>query len=315
MEMKAVINAIEKQTAEAIVNIFETGTVLGDYGNVTVIPGDTGHLTFGRSQTTLGSGNLAILLQRYCDNASARFATRLSPFLPRFIAKDIGLDTEKHLHNILRATADDPVMRETQDTFFDTVYWQPAERAAKRLGVTSPLGITVVYDSTVHGSWTRMRDLTTRSAGDIATIGEQAWIAAYIQTRRHWLANNSRRDLRPTVYRMDALQRLIDLGQQDLPLPLVVRGQEISSVTLSAMPPGCYDGPQPGSRTLAVATPLARGLDVRLVQLGLSARGASIKADGVFGQGSRDQVKAFQTSKGLPATGVADPALIAQLVA
>ena len=34
----------QKKSAQAIVNIFETGFVLGDYGNVTVIPGDTGHL-------------------------------------------------------------------------------------------------------------------------------------------------------------------------------------------------------------------------------------------------------------------------------
>lgn len=309
------ITPLQKQTAQAIVNVFETSTVLGDYGNVTLIPGDTGHLTFGRSQTTLGSGNLADLMQRYCADTKARFAARLKPFLPKFVARDVRLDNEKHLHNILRATADDPVMRDTQDMFFDAVYWMAAESAAAKIGVKSPLGIAVVYDSTVHGSWTRMRDRTTAAVGDVATIGEKAWIAAYISTRRDWLATNARKDLRPTVYRMEALQRLIQLGQQNLELPLVVRGQEISTATLSATPTGCYDGPQPGSRSLAVQTPLTRGLDVRLVQLGLSALGADIKADGVFGQGSRAQVKAFQASKGVPDTGVADPALIETLVA
>ena len=44
----------QKKTAQAIINIFETGVVLGNYGQVTLIDGDTGHLTFGRSQTTLG---------------------------------------------------------------------------------------------------------------------------------------------------------------------------------------------------------------------------------------------------------------------
>lgn len=43
----------QKKTAESIINIFETNEVLGNYGQLTVIPGDTGHLTFGRSQTTL----------------------------------------------------------------------------------------------------------------------------------------------------------------------------------------------------------------------------------------------------------------------
>jgi chitosanase len=117
------------------------------------------------------------------------------------------------------------------------------------------------------------------------------------------------------VYRMDAFQRRIELDQWGLELPLVVRGQEISTLTLNATPIGCYDGPQPGTRSLAVQTPLARGLDVRLVQLGLSAAGADIKADGVFGRNSADHVRAYQIANGMPGMGVADVALIAQLAA
>ena len=66
------LTTMQKKTAQGILNLFETSEVLGDYGKVTVIPGDTGHLSFGRSQTTLGSGNLHSLLQRHCCN-SARF--------------------------------------------------------------------------------------------------------------------------------------------------------------------------------------------------------------------------------------------------
>jgi chitosanase len=49
-----VLTRTQKQTAEAIINVFETGEVRGDYGRVTVLPGDGGHLSFGRAQTTLG---------------------------------------------------------------------------------------------------------------------------------------------------------------------------------------------------------------------------------------------------------------------
>lgn len=308
------ITPTQKRSAQAIVNVFETGSVLGDYGNVTLIAGDTGHLTFGRSQTTLGSGNLADLIQRYCSNPGARFAAELEPYLQRFTARDLALDEDRFLHNILRATADDPVMRETQDVFFDAVYWQPAERAATRLGIATPLGMTVAYDSRVHGSWDLIRNRTTEKAGSIDTIGEQAWIAAYVRTRRDWLANHSRRDLRPTVYRMDALQRLIELDQWGLELPVVVRGAEISQAALNATPHGCFDGPQPGSRALALQAPLARGLDVRLLQLALSAEGADVKADGVYGRNSAEHVKHYQSTHRLPATGVADVELITRLV-
>ena len=304
----------QKQTAQSIVNLFETGAVLGEYGSVTVIPGDTGHLTFGRSQTTLGSGNLHDLLQRYCRNDGARFGHRLAPWLPRFAAVDLGLDNEPRLHNLLRATADDPVMRETQDQFFDEVYWQTAARIAANLGVSSALGTAVVYDSTVHGSWKAMRDRTIAQSGSIAALGEKKWIAAYVATRRTWLTKHPRSDLRKTAYRMDAFQRLIEQGYWGLELPLVVRGAEISSTTLRATPPGCYDGPQPGTRTIALQSPLARGLDVRLLQLGLSEQGVPIKADGIFGQTSAILLKQFQAKKGLPPTGVADAILIGRLV-
>ena len=54
----------QTRTIQAIVNLFETSQVRGDYGQVTVLAGDTGHLTFGRSQTTLGSGGLHDLIAR-----------------------------------------------------------------------------------------------------------------------------------------------------------------------------------------------------------------------------------------------------------
>jgi len=308
------LTEIQKKTAEAIVNIFETGSVLGDYGNVTLIAGDTGHLTFGRSQTTLGSGNLHKLLQQYCASPDARFGAALTPFLQRFANIDLSLDHEKYLHNILRASADDSSMRDIQDGFFDQTYWQPAERVATQLGITTPLGIAVVYDSKVHGSGDAIRDKTNQNNGTLAQLGERKWIAAYVQTRRDWLANHSREDLRKTVYRMHALQRLIDLDQWDLELPLVVRAHEISTATLSAAPAGCYDGPKPGSRSLALQTPLLRGLDVRLVQLGLSKLGGDVEADGVFGKGSLAAVKTYQTTHNLPATGALDIGSIAQLV-
>ena len=305
----------QKNTAQSILNLFETSEVLGDYGKVTLIPGDTGHLSFGRSQTTLGSGNLFKLLQRYCANGGARFGARLAAYLPRFESRDIALDRDIKLHNLLRASADDPVMRDTQDSFFDEFYWQPAVRAAEREGITCALGAALVYDGHVHGSWKMIRDRTNVQAGNVASAGERHWLQAYVRNRHNWLATHPRADLRATVYRMDTFQRIIDQGYWGLELPLVVRGKEISLATLSAIPPGCYDGPQPGTRPLALQSPMLRGLDVRLLQLGLSDQGVDIKADGIFGQTCLRQIKEYQTAHHLTVTGVADAALIARLIA
>lgn len=303
----------QKKAAQAIINIFETGSVLGDYGQVTLIEGDTGHLTYGRSQTTLGSGNLHLLLKQYVDNAGSRFGSVLSPFIARFAARDFSLDHERHLQNIMRAAADDPVMRETQDQFFDERYWKPAINGAKQLGISSALGIAVVYDSVVHGSWVLIRNRTNQHSPSIADIGEKQWIKAYVESRRHWLSTHSRTDLRPTVYRMDAFQRLIEQNLWGLELPLIVRGREISLTTLSGIPKGCYDGPIPGSRPLALQSPVNRGLDVRMMQLGLSKSGIEVIADGVFGNASANAIRAYQTKHRLPVTGIADISLVAEL--
>lgn len=80
---------------------------------------DTGHLTFGRSQTTLSTGNLARLIGAYCDNAGARFGARRQGFLQALRERDTRLDRDTKLHNLLRASADDPLMRDIQDAFFD----------------------------------------------------------------------------------------------------------------------------------------------------------------------------------------------------
>lgn len=308
------LTATQARTAKAIVNLFETGHVLGDYGQVTVLKDDPGRLTYGRSQTTITSGKLAELLRQYAGNPGARFGAALAPWLPAVDAQDPSLDTNLRLHNLLRACADDPVMRETQDRFFDVGFWEPAVRTASRSGIASALGTAVVYDSLVHGSWAKIRGETDQQLGPAAQAGEQAWIAAYVVNRRRWLATHSISILRSTVYRMDAFQRLIDLGQWGLALPLVVRGAEISLTALNGTPPGCYDGPAPGTRALSVQEPLQRGLDVRLVQLALSELGADIRADGVFGGASARCVKAVQGARGLPPTGVADIALIGALV-
>jgi chitosanase len=302
------------QVVQAIINIFETSQVLGNYGQVTLLPNDPGRLTYGRSQTTLASGNLLKLLQRYVDNPGARFGPRLRPWLPAVAAQAAAVDTDGPLHNVLRACADDPVMRETQDQFFDDEYWKRAHKAALDMGLGLPLSIAVVYDGFVHGSWSRIRDQTTQQTGSVSAVGEEAWIEAYVDRRRAWLANHTNSIIRKTAYRMEAFQRLIANGQWGLALPLVVRQQEISTATLSATPPGCFDGPLPGTRALAIQQPLQRGLDVRMVQLGLSDEGLDIKADGVFGEASMRCVREYQIAHGLPATGAADLELIGRLV-
>jgi len=303
----------QKLIAQAIVRLFETSTVRGDYSKVTVIPGDTGHVSYGVFQTTLGAGGLERLLKDYCSRPGARFAAQLGQYMPRVEQRDVGLDADAVFKNLLRACADDLVMRDSQDAFFDAGYWIPASRAADKLAVETPLGSAVVFDGFVQGAFGIVQKLATAAVGEPAAVGERAWIAEYVKRRRNWLAGNKRLDLRPTAYRMEAFERLIDQGYWDLPLPLVVRDREISEQSLAEQPPNCYSGPPPGSRALSLQTPLMRGLDVRLVQLALSQREFDVLADGIFGQTSQRVVARFQQASKLPPTGTVDAGLFSTL--
>src|ERR1700758_1496362 len=92
---------VQKRTAQAIVNIFETGSAVGDYAKVTVVTGDPGHLTYGRSQTTLASGNLYLLLKAYVEAPKSQLADSLRPFLDKLRACNPSLDNDPSLRSLL----------------------------------------------------------------------------------------------------------------------------------------------------------------------------------------------------------------------
>jgi chitosanase len=142
---------LQKKTAQAIVSIFETGNPLGNYGQVTLLAKDSGHLTYGRAQTTLMSGNLHLLVKAYCEAPGAELASPLSEYLEKLANRDISLDLDQRLRDLLREAGGDPVMHDAQDRFFDRVYWTPTIQAAGSNNIASALGTGIVYDSKIHG--------------------------------------------------------------------------------------------------------------------------------------------------------------------
>ena len=302
------LTSLQKATAEAIVNVFETGRIRGDYGNVTLLPGDPGHLTYGRSQTTLASGNLFLLLKAYCEADGAEFADEFAVYLNRVQRIDLSLDQDKPFRQLLREAGQDPIMRSEQDAFFDRVYFQPALNLAAAVGIGIPLGVTVVYDSKVHGSWGKLRDRTTNEVGTVSSAGEKTWVEAYVRIRRSWLANHPIAILRNTVYRMDTFQKLIGQGKWNLELPLTAHGVLISATDLEHGTPVLVSADDNELPVLSLTTPFTIGPAVTKVQEKLG-----ISADGIFGPKTQDAVKEFQRKHGLKADGIVGPATYAAL--
>ncbi len=306
------LTELQIKAAQAIVNVFETGRARGEYGQVTLLAGDSGHLTYGRSQTTLASGNLYLLVKAYCAQAGAGYADELEGYLERLADCDPGLDHNMRFRRLLQDAGGDPVMQAVQDGFFDRVYWAPATQAAGALGIDLALGVGVVYDSFIHGSWRRMRDRTLELHGGVAGLGARAWVERYVALRRDWLANHANRLLHRTVYRMDSLRGLIAEGRWDLALPFSVRGVVIDEWGLSGGPgPRADSGEEP--RLLRLRAPYLEGDDVRALQAALKAAGFKIEADGVYGPATEAAVRTLQGRKGLSADGIVGQATRAAL--
>ncbi|MBF0183614.1 MAG: peptidoglycan-binding protein [Magnetococcales bacterium] len=306
------LSNLQKLTCQAIVNIFETGKVLGDYGNVTLLKGDSGHLTYGRSQTTLGSGNLYLLIKSYCEAQDAVYGKALQPFLPQLQNRDLSLDYDTTLRDLLRHAGDDPVMQEEQDQFFDRVYWQSAATLADAIKTTTALGMAIVYDSRIHGSWSLLRDKTNGSYDTLEQLGEQLWFDRYVATRRQWLATHANALLHKTVYRMESFQIMIAQNKWNLPLPLTVRGEVIGEEKLFHTPSfaSAHDDSQP---MLHLTSPLTTGEAVRRMQTLLKEAGYSLTVDGQFGQDTEQAVIKFQQNNGLKPDGIVGSATWSKL--
>lgn len=309
----AVLTDLQKGAVQAIVNIFETGAPQGDYGSVTLLEGDTGHLTYGRSQTTLASGNLYLLIRDYVYTDDAVLAEALQPYLPRLDAIDLSLDEDSEFHALLQSAGTDPAMQRVQDAFFDRVFWAPAVRSAAYIDSTMALGMAVIYDSRIHGSWHAIRDRVIKQYGSLSDLGEKTWMWRYTTYRRNWLATHDNSLLRKTVYRMDSVQTLMGSEKWDLSLPFSVRGVMIDRSVLLGSPAVRVSAEETPPRLLRLRKPPMRGDDVDTLQKALVAFGASIRVDGVFGAKTESAVTRFQKKSGLMADGIVGPATRAAL--
>lgn len=305
------MTSLQEKAAKAIVNVFETGRVQGDYGSVTLLQGDSGHLTYGRSQTTLGSGNLFLLIKAYCEAPGAQFAAALEAYLPKLAAKDVTLDQDMTLRGILHSAGADPVMRSEQDAFFARAYFQPACHAAQAFNLDKPLAQTVVYDSFIQGGWKTISDMVTRKLGPVGPgVAQEQWIRTYVETRKQWLSS-LKPPLPKTTYRMDSFLALLDAGgaSWDLTLPFTVHGVTIDETSLGDEPAAPVVVRASASQTqlpvLQLTNPYTTGEDVRKLQQALVQHGFTNKCDGIYGPFTAALVTQFQRASGLHPDGIA----------
>ncbi|MFD2053540.1 chitosanase [Mesorhizobium calcicola] len=225
------LTATQKLICERVINVYETGTVEGRYGAISIYhdgPHGIRQITFGRSQTT-EYGNLKELVQMYVEEGGT-FSAALASYVDRIGI--VALVDDASFKDLLRrAGNEDPAMRQAQDAFFDRRYFQPALDWAGSHGFTLALSTLVIYDSFIHSGGilkllrARFPEKPPAAGGD-----EKTWIKQYVDVRNDWLANNQNPDVRPSAYRTKDFQREVAKGNWDLAmLPYIANGTPVDA--------------------------------------------------------------------------------------
>ena len=223
------LSDVQKRLIQRVVNVFETGSPNGNYSNITIYhdgPHDIRQITYGRSQTT-EYGNLRQLVEQYVA-ANGLFSQQLRPYAGKVGSAPLTDDT--NFTNLLkRAGKEDPVMKRTQDSFFDRVYYRPAMRWADQQGFALPLSALVIYDSFIHSGsilWiirNKFPESPPASGGN-----EKAWIKAYVNARNNWLASHNRTAVQKSIYRTQCFKNEILRNNWDLSrVPIDANGTKV----------------------------------------------------------------------------------------
>jgi chitosanase len=221
------VDAERKHRAAQITSTFENSTLELQYDYVENI-GDRRGITAGRAGFTSATGDLLLLVRRYTE---AKPGNVLAPYIP-FLEAVRGTDSQIGLGGFTEAwaeAAEDPDFRSLQDQLVDELYFIPAMTMAADLGIGTPLGQFILWDTMIqhgsggdNGTWAIIKD----TQKDVGPIGhnEAAWLDAFLDARlRHLLdmyRNTTENADASSQSRVDALRSLLQEGNLALEPPL-----------------------------------------------------------------------------------------------
>ena len=226
----------QRHIVDALVSEFEQGTPAPDYCDVEAL-GDGRGYTVGRAGFTSADGDLLKFVRDYTavapGNPLARFLPQLERSARAESASTAGLAA---LPAAWRATCNRPLDRAIQDRVVDELYFNPALKLWRQLGLRTPLSLAALYDAMIqHGEGddpdgvpALVRSATARAGGTPATgISEARFLKAFLAVRRADLARASDPSTRAvweqSVDRVDAFFYLLRTGQWQLAAPVSVR--------------------------------------------------------------------------------------------
>jgi hypothetical protein len=168
-----------------------------------------------------------------------------------------------------RLASTDPVFRRVQDDVLQSRYFEPARDIAKNLGITTPLGLAIIYDSFIQHGGTDQPDAlpaliertNVTAGGPLGTVGEHKWLKAFLDLRVATVAAPSDPDHRefwpPGVGRVEALAGLLTDRRDTLDPPIEVNPYGTPHVLVPRELGQTPSMPGPGSTPLALPSSTA----------------------------------------------------------
>jgi len=233
------ISEKQKKTIDSVVSIFETGRIptAASYSTCSILNDGAG-ISYGKHQCTDKAGSLDLVCKRYIE-LGGQHSDSLKQFMSYLATNESAKYNNvtsnypswlSSLISLLKSAGSDSIMQKAQDEVFEKNYWNPALEHCENIGLKTALGHLVIYDTCIHSGPARVSSLRQKFPEKSPTNGgdEKAWVIAFLNARRAWLASNPNTLVQKTVYRIDSMLDIAKSDNWDLNTPLTVRKVKIS---------------------------------------------------------------------------------------
>lgn len=224
---------------KAISNVFEVGRPEPDYAYVENLGDGRGYTVTQYGFCTYNS-EVTQVINRYSAHVPDTPLKRFLQQLPPVKWSNQELDEFPHVwRREIKASA---FLGRACDEEADVLYFDPAIESASAVGITSPIGMSIFYDTLLqHGAAADPDSLpsilkrTLQEYGDVDSTSEPEFLRAFLTVRKSVLENASNYETRKvwqaSAQRVDALRKLLDDNPNLVP-PIDVANADVEVTIL-----------------------------------------------------------------------------------
>jgi len=223
----------QRLIADQFISIFENGTTKIQYDYAENI-GDGRGITAGRAGFTSATGDMMIVIEKYTkikpNNGLEKYIEELKKLETlRYEEGDKeGSASTDNLEGLIEAwkeSCNDHDFIKVQDEVVDELYYLPALKKAKKLGLKYPLSLLSLYDTNIQHGENGLEALIKKTANNRSPkdgYDEIKWLREFNKHRKEELNKDS--TWRDSIVRVEELVDLINDGNMQLkPFTMIIQ--------------------------------------------------------------------------------------------